>query len=118
VSLPSRLGSDAVDDICLSKAFTNSLLRELVDTPVRVSEVQPGLVETEFSLYDLHPLHVTFYSHYRRSVFSSVRFRGDQAKAKKVYEGVQPLVAEDIAEEIVWIASRPPHVNVAELFVM
>ncbi|WWC85326.1 uncharacterized protein L201_000189 [Kwoniella dendrophila CBS 6074] len=78
-------------------AFNGSLLRELVNTPIRVIEIQPGMVETEFSV---------------------VRFRGDKAKADAVYKGLQPLVAEDIAEEIVWTASRPPHVNIAQLFVL
>ncbi|KAF8559560.1 NAD(P)-binding protein [Imleria badia] len=78
-------------------AFTGALLRELVDTPIRVTEIQPGMVETEFSV---------------------VRFKGDKSAADKVYEGLQPLVAEDIAEEIVWAASRPPHVNLAEVFVL
>jgi hypothetical protein len=58
--------------------------------------VDPGLAETEFSL---------------------VRFKGDAASAKKVYEGTQPLTAEDIAEILVWITSRPPHVNIDELIV-
>ncbi|KAL5533088.1 hypothetical protein ACEPAF_4864 [Sanghuangporus sanghuang] len=79
------------------RAFTGSLLRELVDTPIRVTEIQPGMVETEFSI---------------------VRYRGDKSAADKVYEGLQPLVAEDIAEEIVWAASRPPHVNIAELYIL
>ncbi|KZV97671.1 NAD(P)-binding protein [Exidia glandulosa HHB12029] len=79
------------------RAFTGALMRELVDTPIRVTEVQPGMVETEFSI---------------------VRFRGDKSAADKVYEGLDPLTPEDIAEEIVWAASRPPHVNIAELFVL
>ncbi|WVF72478.1 hypothetical protein IAT40_007293 [Kwoniella sp. CBS 6097] len=78
-------------------AFNGALLRELVNTPIRVIEIQPGMVETEFSV---------------------VRFRGDKGKADNVYKGLQPLVAEDIAEEIVWTASRPPHVNIAQLFVL
>jgi len=79
------------------RAFTGALLRELVETQVRVTEIQPGMVETEFSI---------------------VRYRGDKDTADKVYQGVTPLTAEDVAEEIVWAASRPPHVNIAEVFVM
>lgn len=78
------------------RAFTGSLLREVVNTPIRVTEIAPGMVETEFSI---------------------IRFRGDKNAANKVYEGLQPLVAEDIAEEIVWAASRPPHVNIAETLI-
>ncbi|KAF8678813.1 KR domain [Rhizoctonia solani] len=74
-------------------AFTGSLMRELVDTPIRVTEIQPGMVETDFSV---------------------TRYRGDKTAADKVYAGLQPLVAEDIAEEIVWAAARPPHVNLAQ----
>ncbi|KAJ7774645.1 hypothetical protein DFH07DRAFT_106709 [Mycena maculata] len=77
-------------------AFTASMMRELVDTPIRVTEIQPGMVETEFSI---------------------VRFRGDTSTAKSVYAGLEPLTGEDIAEEIVWAASRPPHVNIAEVLV-
>jgi len=79
------------------RAFSGALMREVVDTPIRVTEIQPGMVETEFSI---------------------VRFRGDKSAADKVYDGLQPLTAEDIAEEIVWAASRPPHVNLAEVFVL
>ncbi|KAF9519968.1 hypothetical protein BS47DRAFT_1374856 [Hydnum rufescens UP504] len=78
-------------------AFNGALLREVVNTPIRVTEIQPGLVETKFSV---------------------VRFRGDQAAADKVYEGLQPLVAQDVAEEIVWAAARPPHVNLAEILLL
>jgi NADP-dependent 3-hydroxy acid dehydrogenase YdfG len=69
---------------------------ELLGTSIRVGTVDPGLAETEFSL---------------------VRFKGDTAAAKKVYEGMKPLAAEDIAEILVWIAGRPPHVNIDELIV-
>ncbi|BEJ17893.1 hypothetical protein CspHIS471_0701610 [Cutaneotrichosporon sp. HIS471] len=79
------------------KAFSQSLLKELVATGIRVTEVAPGFVETNFSV---------------------IRFRGNEDAAKAVYKGFEPLVAEDIAEEIVWCAMRPPHVQIAELFVM
>ncbi|KAJ3571882.1 hypothetical protein NP233_g3454 [Leucocoprinus birnbaumii] len=49
--------------------------------------------------------------------FSLVRFRGDATAAKKVYEGLEPLTGHDVAEEIVWAASRPPHVQIAEVLV-
>ncbi|CCA67121.1 probable NADP(+)-dependent dehydrogenase acting on 3-hydroxy acids [Serendipita indica DSM 11827] len=79
------------------KSFTGSLLRELVDTQIRVTEIQPGMVETEFS---------------------NVRYRGDKEAAKNVYKGLEPLTAQDIAEEIVWASSRPPRVNLAEVYVL
>ncbi|ORX39704.1 NAD(P)-binding protein [Kockovaella imperatae] len=78
-------------------SFSHTLLRELVSTPIRVVEIQPGMVETEFSL---------------------VRFRGDKEAADAVYKGMEPLTGEDIAEEIVWCASRPPHVNIAQMLVL
>ncbi|KAL8279224.1 hypothetical protein RQP46_008480 [Phenoliferia psychrophenolica] len=77
-------------------AFQGSMARELVNTPIRVTQICPGMVETEFSI---------------------VRFRGDKDAADKVYENVQPLVANDIAEEIVWAASRPDHVNIADVLI-
>jgi NADP-dependent 3-hydroxy acid dehydrogenase YdfG len=73
-------------------ALRDTLRLELVESGVRVSEVAPGMVATE--------------------EFSLVRFAGDQARAEAVYEGVDALVADDIAEVIAWVASRPPHVNV------
>ncbi len=74
-------------------ALTETLRLELWDRPVRVCEVAPGMVRTEG--------------------FSLVRFGGDRARADQVYEGVKgPLVAEDVAEAIAWVATRPAHVNV------
>jgi NADP-dependent 3-hydroxy acid dehydrogenase YdfG len=69
---------------------------ELSGTGIRVSTIDPGLAETEFSL---------------------VRFKGDAERAHKVYEGIQPLRAEDVADILVWVASRPAHVNIDELLV-
>ncbi|KAK4054444.1 hypothetical protein OIV83_000938 [Microbotryomycetes sp. JL201] len=77
-------------------AFNISLFKEMNNTPIRVTQICPGLVETEFSV---------------------TRFRGDKDKAAQVYKGIQPLVAADIAEEIVWAASRPEHVNIADVLV-
>jgi NADP-dependent 3-hydroxy acid dehydrogenase YdfG len=76
--------------------ITRTLRLELNGTGVRVCTIDPGLAETEFSL---------------------VRFKGDAAKARKPYEGTFPLIGEDIAEAIVWTASRPPHVNIDELII-
>jgi 3-hydroxy acid dehydrogenase / malonic semialdehyde reductase len=85
---------------CAAKAgelqITRALRLELLGTGIRVGTVDPGLAETEFSL---------------------VRFKGDATKAKKVYEGTNPLTAEDIAEILAWVASRPAHVNIDELVV-
>ncbi|ORZ00103.1 hypothetical protein BCR43DRAFT_451931 [Syncephalastrum racemosum] len=77
-------------------AITTSLRHELVDTPIRVSLICPGLVNTEFS---------------------TVRYRGDKNAADNVYKGMQPMVGQDIAEIIVFTASRPPHVNIADMLV-
>ena len=73
------------------KAISEGLKLDLMGTPIRVTSVDPGMVETEFS---------------------KVRFRGDRARAAKVYENVTPLTAEDIAETILWAATRPAHVNI------
>ncbi len=73
---------------------TRALRLELCTVGVRVCTLDPGLAETEFAL---------------------VRFKGDSVKAAKVYEGIQPLAAEDIADTMVWMASRPPHVCIDEV---
>lgn len=73
-------------------ALRETLRLELVDRPVRVSEIAPGMVRTD--------------------EFSLVRFAGDEERAAAVYAGVDPLVAEDVAECIAWVASRPAHVNI------
>ena len=73
-------------------ALRDTLRLEAVGSGLRVSEVAPGMVHTE--------------------EFSTVRFGGDAARAAAVYEGVDALTAEDIADVIAWVASRPPHVNV------
>ncbi|KAF9380997.1 hypothetical protein CPB97_008013 [Podila verticillata] len=85
---------------CATKAavasITRALMAETVDTAIRVSEINPGLVETEFSV---------------------VRFRGDKDKADSVYKGLEPLNGDDIAETVVFVAGRPAHVNIAEMLV-
>lgn len=74
-----------------ANAVTRTLRLELLGKQVRVSEVAPGMVETEFSL---------------------VRFEGDREKADKVYEGTRPLRAEDVADAIAYVVTRPAHVDV------
>ncbi|SRR5581483_781976 len=85
---------------CASKfavdAITKGLRLDVVNTPLRVTTIDPGLVETEFS---------------------DVRFHGDTERAKAVYKGLEPLHPEDIAETMVWCATRPAHVQIAEIVV-
>lgn len=86
---------------CASKhavdAINQGMRLDLNEYGIRVGAVNPGLVETEFS---------------------EVRFKGDEEKAKKVYQGYQPLKAEDIADIIHFVITRPYHVNIADLVVM
>ena len=86
---------------CASKfavrALAKALRFDLNGTPIRVSEIAPGMVETEFSL---------------------VRFHGDAERAAKVYQGLTPLGPDDIADAVVWCATRPAHVNVSIVEVM
>lgn len=103
------------------------MMKELYDTPIRVTEIQPGMVETceSSSLFLLCSLLKTGNGNgslgytsmnanspsndVTSTAFSITRFRGDEQAAKKVYEGFQPLTAEDVAEDIVWAASRKDH---------
>ncbi|GMU64391.1 MAG: SDR family oxidoreductase [Acidobacteriota bacterium] len=78
------------------RALTRTLRLELLGQPVRVTEIAPGLAETEFAL---------------------VRHGGDAERARKVYEGMTPLGAEDVAEAIAFVATRPPHVDIDELVI-
>jgi 3-hydroxy acid dehydrogenase/malonic semialdehyde reductase len=83
---------------CASKAaeraINDGLRQDVLGTPVRVTSVDPGMVQTPFS---------------------EVRFRGDTDRAAKVYQGVTPLVAEDVADAILWAVTRPAHVNIARI---
>ena len=76
------------------RLINDGLRQDVLGSPIRVTSVDPGMVQTDFSL---------------------VRFRGDFERASKVYKGVKPLTAEDIADVIVWAASRPAHVNIARV---
>ncbi len=86
---------------CATKAavrvISEGLKQDLLGTSVRVSSVDPGLVETEFS---------------------QVRFHGDEARAKTIYADTVPLTAQDVAEVVLFCADRPAHVNISEIFMM
>jgi NADP-dependent 3-hydroxy acid dehydrogenase YdfG len=83
---------------CASKAaeraINDGLRQDLLGTPIRVTTVDPGMVETDFSL---------------------IRFHGDTERASNVYKGIQPLTPEDVADAIVWATNRPAHVNIARV---
>lgn len=83
---------------CATKAaelrITEGLRQEMLGTPIRVTTIDPGMVQTEFS---------------------DVRFRGDKDRAAKVYENITPLQPEDVADAIVWTTTRPQHVNIAQM---
>lgn len=99
-SIAGRTAYAGASAYCAAKAgelqITRVLRHELFGTGIRVGTIDPGLAETEFSL---------------------VRFKGDKKKAAEIYAGTKPLTAADIAEIIVWVASRPPHVNIDEILV-
>lgn len=78
-------------------ALGKAMLMDLNPHGIRVSNINPGLVKTEFSL---------------------VRFKGDHVKAAQVYEGYQPLSAEDVAEAIYWVATRPTHINISDMVIL
>jgi Short-chain alcohol dehydrogenase of unknown specificity len=86
---------------CASKAavraISEGLKQDLLGTPVRVTEIEPGLVETEFS---------------------NVRFHGDAEKAKNVYQGLTPLTPDDVADVVYFCATRSPHVNISEVLLV
>ena len=79
------------------KHFSKNLRADLLGTPVRGSNIEPGLAETEFSL---------------------VRFKGDAGRAAEVYKDIRPLTAVDIAEIIFWVTGLPPHININSMEVM
>ena len=79
------------------KALSDGLRIDLVDTPLRVTNVKPGMVETNFSV---------------------VRYRGDKQAADNFYKGIRPLTGDDIAETVYFAASAPEHIQIAEILVM
>ena len=102
-----NLGSIAGHDVytggnvyCATKyavrALSKAMRMDVVDKYIKVTSVDPGMAETEFSL---------------------VRFDGDKERAKKVYEGYTPITAEDIAETILFCATRPWHINISEVII-
>jgi NADP-dependent 3-hydroxy acid dehydrogenase YdfG len=78
-------------------ALTKAMRIDLLTHNIRVTQIAPGMAETEFSI---------------------VRFKGDNEKAKSVYKGLEPLHAEDIAETVWWVANRPAHVNINDIVIM
>ena len=100
-SIAGRVAYEGGSAYCASKAaelsITKALRLELNGTGLRVGTIDPGMAETEFSM---------------------VRLKGDQEKADAVYVGVEPLSAGDVAEAIVWVANRPPHVCIDEILMM
>jgi len=99
-SYAARVAYEGGSAYCAAKAgelqISRTLRLELSGTGIRVCSIDPGLAQTEFAL---------------------VRFKGDAERARKLYEGTNPLVAEDIAEILVWVATRPPHVNIDEMLI-
>ncbi|MHA2104762.1 MAG: SDR family NAD(P)-dependent oxidoreductase [Candidatus Hodarchaeales archaeon] len=86
---------------CATKFAVNALTQgiriDVIGSPIRVSTIDPGAVETEFS---------------------TVRFNGDEDRAEKVYQGMTPLTPDDVAEAVVWVSNRPKHVSIHEVIIM
>ncbi len=104
VNIGSIAGTEPYENgavYCASKhavhALSQAMRADLLAAGIKVTEIRPGMVETEFS---------------------EVRFHGDRERAAKVYEGVEPLTGEDIAEAIAWVAQLPAHMNVNDMVVM
>ncbi len=104
INIGSIAGTEAYENgavYCASKhavhAISQSMRSDLLESNIRVSEVRPGMVETEFS---------------------TVRFHGDKERADSVYSGVTPLTGDDIADSIVWIATQPSHININDIVLM
>jgi len=99
-SIAGRIAYEGGSAYCGAKAaelqITKALRLELCGTPVRITSLDPGMAETNFSM---------------------VRYKGDKAKSDAVYRGVKPLCAEDIAQTMLWIAQRPPHVCIDEIVI-
>ena len=104
VNIGSIAGTETYENgavYCASKhamhALSQGMHIDFLRHGIRVTEIRPGMVETEFSL---------------------VRFHGNKEKADSVYTGLEPLTGEDIADTIVWAINQPPHVNISEIVVM
>ena len=104
INLGSIAGTEPYENgavYCASKhavhAISQSMRADLLASGIKVTEIRPGMVETEFS---------------------EVRFHGDRARAAAVYEGVEPLTGADIAEAIAWVAQLPAHMNVNDMVLM
>ena len=100
-SIAGRAAYPSGSVYCATKAaldrITSGMRMDLLGTGVRVSTVDPGMVETEFSV---------------------VRFHGDEDRAAQVYAGVQPLTGQDVADAVAWVVDRPPHVVVADMLLL
>ncbi|HIK28495.1 MAG: SDR family oxidoreductase [Oscillatoriaceae bacterium SKW80] len=100
-SLAARGAYPGGNVYCASKAavrtISEGLKQDLLGTPVRVTEIEPGLVKTEFSI---------------------VRFHGDKQRADKVYENLTPLTPDDVADVVLFCVTRPPHVNISEVMLV